>query len=69
MATSAISTNVQQASSGTNEVNNNIVGLTRTSSEAGTAASTLAEAANGLSSQAEQLKREVNGFLGSVRAA
>jgi len=27
------------------------------------------EAANGLSSQAEQLKREVNGFLGSVRAA
>jgi len=69
MATSAISTNVQQASSGTNEVNNNIVGLTRTSSDAGVAASQLVEAANGLSSQAEQLKREVNGFLGSVRAA
>jgi methyl-accepting chemotaxis protein len=69
MATSAISTNVQQASSGTNEVNSNIVGLTRTSSEAGVAASRLVEAANGLSSQAEQLKREVNGFLGSVRAA
>jgi methyl-accepting chemotaxis protein len=69
MATSAISTNVQQASSGSNEVNNNIVGLTRTSSEAGVAASKLVEAANGLSSQAEQLKREVDGFLGSVRAA
>jgi methyl-accepting chemotaxis protein len=69
MATSAISANVQQASSGTNEVNNNIVGLTQTSSDAGVAASKLAEAANGLSSQAEQLKREVNGFLGSVRAA
>jgi methyl-accepting chemotaxis protein len=69
MATSAISVNVQQASSGTSEVNSNIVGLTRTSSEAGVAASKLVEAANGLSSQAEQLKREVDGFLGSVRAA
>jgi methyl-accepting chemotaxis protein len=69
MATSAILANVQQASSGTNEVNSNIVGLTRTSSDAGMAVSKLAEAANGLSSQAEQLKHEVNGFLGSVRAA
>jgi methyl-accepting chemotaxis protein len=68
-ATSAISLNVQQAASGANEVNNNIVGLARTSSDAGVAASKLLEAANGLSSQAEQLKSEVNGFLGSVRAA
>jgi methyl-accepting chemotaxis protein len=50
-------------------VNNNIVGLARTSSDAGVAASRLLEAANGLSSQSEQLKVEVNSFLGSVRAA
>jgi methyl-accepting chemotaxis protein len=68
-ATSAITLNVQQATSGTSEVNNNIVGLTRTSSDAGVAASKLRHAANGLSSQSEQLKLEVNGFLGSVRAA
>jgi methyl-accepting chemotaxis protein len=68
-ATSAISLNVKQAASGTGEVNNSIVGLTRTSSDAGVAASKLVDAANGLSSQAEQLKSKVNGFLGSVRAA
>jgi len=68
-ATSAITLNVQQATSGTNDVNNNIVGVARTSSDAGVAASKLLGAANGLSSQSEQLKLEVNGFLGSVRAA
>jgi methyl-accepting chemotaxis protein len=68
-ATREISGNVQQAASGTNEVNNNIVAVARTSSEAGAAASKLLAAANGLSSQSEQLKREVAGFLSSVRAA
>jgi methyl-accepting chemotaxis protein len=68
-ATNAISLNVQQATSGTGEVNNSIVGLTRTSSDVGAAASKLVEAANGLSTQAEQLKSQVDGFLGSVRAA
>jgi methyl-accepting chemotaxis protein len=68
-ATGAISLNVQQAASGTSEVNNNIVGLARTSGEAGAAASRLLQAANGLSSRSEQLTFEVNGFLGSVRAA
>ncbi|HZE52864.1 MAG TPA: methyl-accepting chemotaxis protein [Bradyrhizobium sp.] len=68
-ATSAISLNVQQAANGTSEVNSNIVGLARTSSDAGVAASKLLEAANGLSSQSEQLKAEVKSFLGSVRAA
>jgi methyl-accepting chemotaxis protein len=69
MATNAISLNVQQAASGTSEVNNNIVGLSRTSSNAGVSASKLVDAANQLSSQAEQLRFQVNGFLGSVRAA
>jgi methyl-accepting chemotaxis protein len=68
-ATREISGSVQQAASGTNEVNNNIVAVARTSSEAGAAASKLLQAANGLSSQSEQLKREVASFLSSVRAA
>jgi methyl-accepting chemotaxis protein len=68
-ATSAISLNVQQAADGASEANNNIVDLARTSDDAGVAASKLVDAANGLSSQSEQLKFEVDGFLGSVRAA
>jgi methyl-accepting chemotaxis protein len=37
--------------------------------EAGIAASKLLEASTGLSSQSEQLKIELDGFLGSIRAA
>ena len=38
------------------------------SGELGTSASKLLDAANGLSSQSERLKLEVDSFLGSVRA-
>jgi methyl-accepting chemotaxis protein len=68
-ATREISGNVQQAANGTSEVNDNIVAVARTSSEAGAAAARLLQAANGLSSQSDQLKREVTGFLSTVRAA
>jgi methyl-accepting chemotaxis protein len=68
-ATREISGNVQQAANGTSIVNDNIVAVARTSSEAGAAASKLLQAANGLSKQSEQLKLEVGSFLSSVRAA
>jgi methyl-accepting chemotaxis protein len=68
-ATREISGNVQQAASGTSEVSESIVVVARTSGEAGAAASKLLQAATGLSSQSEQLKLEVDGFLRSVRAA
>ena len=68
-ATREISGNVQQAANGTREVNDNIVNVTRASDEAGMAASRLLDAANGLSSQSERLKSEVEGFLGSLRVA
>jgi methyl-accepting chemotaxis protein len=68
-ATGEISGNVQQAANGTAEVNDNIVGVARASSEAGAAASKLLGAANGLSSQSERLRSEVDSFLASVRAA
>ena len=68
-ATREISGNVQQAANGTREVNDNIVNVTRASDEAGMAASRLLDAANGLSSQSERLKSEVEDFLGSLRVA
>ena len=68
-ATREISGNVQQAAEGTREVNDNIVSVTQASDEAGMAASRLLDAANGLSSQSERLKSEVDHFLGSLRAA
>jgi methyl-accepting chemotaxis protein len=69
LATREISGNVQQAADGTRNVNNSIISVSRTSEEAGQAASRLLEAANGLSSQSEQLKTEVDSFLGSLNAA
>jgi methyl-accepting chemotaxis protein len=68
-ATREIAGNVQQAADGTRVVNDNILSVTRASDEAGIAASKLLDAANGLSSQSERLKSEVDSFLGSLRAA
>ena len=68
-ATREISGNIQQAATCTGNVNENILGVTQAASVADLAASKLLEASTGLSSQSEQLKIEVNSFLGSVRAA
>jgi methyl-accepting chemotaxis protein len=68
-ATREISDNVQQAANGTSDVNGNIVGVAQASGELGSSAAKLHDAATGLSSQSEQLKFEVDSFLGSVRAA
>jgi methyl-accepting chemotaxis protein len=68
-ATREISGNVQQAANGTRDVNDNIVSVTLASEQAGMAASKLLEAANGLSSQSERLKSEINSFLSSLHAA
>ena len=69
LATSEISGNVQRAAGGTREVSENITGVARASGETGAAAAKLLDAANGLSSQSEQLKGAVDSFLGSIRAA
>ncbi len=68
-ATNEISGNVQQAANGTRDVSDNITGVARVSGEAGAAAAKLLDAATGLSSQSDQLKHAVDGFLGSIRAA
>ena len=68
-ATREIAGNVQQAADGTREVSDNIHSVTHASNEAGVATGRLLDAANGLSSQSEQLKSEVDHFIGSLRAA
>ena len=67
-ATQDISRSVQDAARGTLDVSNHIVQITSTSSETGRMASDARDAAVELSQQAETLKREVDGFITSVRA-
>lgn len=69
LATREIAGSLQQAATGTREVNDNIVGVSKASEQAGMAASKMHQAAAGLSSQSERLKAEVDGFLGSLRTA
>jgi methyl-accepting chemotaxis protein len=68
-ATRQIAGNVQQASNSTQDVNKSILRVSRASDEADKATSRLLDAANGLSTQSEQLKSEVDHFLGSLRVA
>jgi methyl-accepting chemotaxis protein len=68
-ATREIAGNLQQAATGTREVNDSILSVTKASDEAGGAASKMQEAAAGLSAQSGRLKAEVDAFLGSLRAA
>ena len=68
-ATREIAGNVQQAANGTRDVNNNILSVSRASEAASQATSKLLDAANGLSSQSDRLKSEVDSFLGSLHVA
>ncbi|HEV7369460.1 methyl-accepting chemotaxis protein [Arenibaculum sp.] len=68
-ATRDISSNVQQAARGTQEVSANISGVNEAASETGTAATQVLAAAGGLSKEAETLRREVEAFIATVRAA
>jgi methyl-accepting chemotaxis protein len=67
-ATQDISRSVQDAARGTLDVSDHIVQITSTSSQTGRMASDARDAAVDLSQQAETLKREVDGFILSVRA-
>jgi methyl-accepting chemotaxis protein len=66
-ATQDISKSVQVAARGTLDVSDHIVQITSTSSETGRMASDARDSAFDLSQQAETLKREVDGFIMSVR--
>ena len=69
LATREIAGSLQQAATGTRDVNESITSVSKASDEAGAAASKMHQAAAGLSSQSERLKAEVDGFLGSLRTA
>ncbi|WP_236025115.1 methyl-accepting chemotaxis protein [Arenibaculum pallidiluteum] len=68
-ATRDISSNVQQAARGTQEVSENIAGVNQAAAETGSAATQVLGAADGLSREAETLRREVETFIATVRAA
>jgi methyl-accepting chemotaxis protein len=68
-ATREIAGSVQQAADGTRVVNTNIVSVSQASDQAGKDATKLLDAANGLSSQSDRLRAEVESFLRSLRAA
>ena len=68
-ATGEIADSIQRAAQGTDNVNRNLGGITQTSSEIGAAAERTLVAATGLSSLSETLRKEVDSFVTSIRAA
>ncbi len=68
-ATGEIADSIQRAAQGTEDVNRNLGGITKTSGEIGTAADQTLTAATGLSTLSETLREEVDGFVTSIRAA
>jgi methyl-accepting chemotaxis protein len=68
-ATKEIARNVQQAAQGTQEVASNIGRVKDASAATGAAANQVLGAAGGLTQQAQSLSREVDSFLGDVKAA
>ncbi|MCK1639242.1 HAMP domain-containing protein [Bradyrhizobium sp. 157] len=68
-ATQEIARNVQQAAAGTQEVSANVGGVTEGAVATGAAASQVEAAAGNLSRQSQQLREQVDAFLGQVRAA
>ena len=68
-ATGEITRNVQQAALGTQEVANNIAGVSAAAGETGAAAHQVLGAATELSQQAERMRQDVATFVAAVRAA
>jgi methyl-accepting chemotaxis protein len=68
-ATREIASNVQQAAQGTRDIASNIEGVSRAATDTGSAATQVLSAAGELSKQSETLRRDVDEFLATVRAA
>lgn len=68
-ATRDIANNVQQAAGGTQDVSRTIQDVMGAANEAGSAATQLLGAAGGLARDAEQMRKEVDAFLQTIRAA
>jgi methyl-accepting chemotaxis protein len=68
-ATQAITRSTQQAARGTKNVSDNIVGVSTGADAAGTAAQEVKTASETLGAQTQQLRCQVDDFLGRIRAA
>jgi methyl-accepting chemotaxis protein len=68
-ATQEITRNVQQAASGTQDVSRNIDGVSKAVEKSGSTATDVLAAADDLAEQSQALRREVDQFLMTVRAA
>jgi methyl-accepting chemotaxis protein len=68
-ATREIARNVQQASQGTSEVSRHISGVSQAAGETGAAAGEVLDSAKMLARLSDDLKRDVDRFVGNLRAA
>jgi methyl-accepting chemotaxis protein len=68
-ATAEISRNITKAATGTTQVATNITDVNRGAGEIGSASAHVLSSAKALSGESQRLKREVERFLGTVRAA
>ncbi|MBL8631457.1 MAG: HAMP domain-containing protein [Rhodospirillaceae bacterium] len=68
-ATQEIARNVEQAAAGTQEVSSNIQGVTKAAGETGQVSSQVLGASRELTTQAERLRSQVDGFLADVKNA
>ncbi|CAA7615804.1 Methyl-accepting chemotaxis protein [Candidatus Terasakiella magnetica] len=68
-ATQEIARNVEQAAAGTSEVSSNVIGVQTAADQTGGASREVLTASRDLASEAEGLKRLIEGFLADVRTA
>ena len=68
-ATAEIARNIQQAASGTQNVSNNIVGVSNAANQTGETASDVLQSSDGLAAELEALSNEVGRFLARIKAA
>jgi methyl-accepting chemotaxis protein len=68
-ATQEIARNIHEAATGTRDVADNIGALTATASETGSSAAQVLNSASDLARQQERMRREVDKFLATIRAA
>ena len=68
-ATAEIARNIQQAATGTQNVSNNIVGVSSAANQTGETASDVLQSSDGLAAESEALSNEVGRFLARIKAA
>ena len=68
-ATAEIARNIQQAATGTQNVSDNIVGVSTAANQSGETASDVLKSSDGLAAESQALSNEVGRFLARIKAA